>query len=69
MKTLPDNPMKQTSFSLTKGNWFTHKWCVRATPSTLCGDFLVAQRKLVLWQVVGVECAQLRHHSGRYGHP
>lgn len=26
MAKLPDNPMKQTSFSLSKGNWFTHKW-------------------------------------------
>merc|ERR1711879_286235 len=26
MAAMPDNPMKQTSFSLTKGNWFTHKW-------------------------------------------
>ena len=23
---MPDCPLKQTSFSLTKGTWFTHKW-------------------------------------------
>eukprot|EP01108_Squamamoeba_japonica_P009038 TRINITY_DN8278_c0_g1_i1.p2 TRINITY_DN8278_c0_g1~~TRINITY_DN8278_c0_g1_i1.p2 ORF type:complete len:102 (-),score=20.69 TRINITY_DN8278_c0_g1_i1:51-356(-) len=26
MANMPDCPLKQTSFSLTKGTWFTHKW-------------------------------------------